>query len=314
MHKNTIRIFSTTLFQRRIIPLLLGLLVGSVAEANESSLPKLRFRMQLLSFDSCQAKLVNQGLDSFLKSIEKILPWLDGSARTNTLMLLTGEKLYLRNHPTVALGFSTMGDISYNFGKYCLGHADGTPLNAVLHFTLSATLAHLYGEKIAKDLMDLHEASAEHSFSADGKTVGPLSAMDVFNNYVGINFGTKFKGIPGERDPVEFFIEAGMKLYQAGKLRAVKPSSPDYGAQRCLIPKQKFQGPPLHPQIAKPDSDPRILEYYTNYEIPFTGTIADKNTLTEKDIAAVIDNADPSADPLFLKMQRYRASHDTCCE
>ncbi len=286
-----------------------GLLVPALA----FSAPKLQFQLQYFELDSCQISQANTGVEAFFKQIEKILPWIDeGSLIRQSSFMSTPERMYLSFNKSAALNMKVMNDSIKRILQYCNTHQDGTATNAIMHFAFSAVITVLSGEKAAKELVDLHEAGAIHNFKADKRTVDINSVMDIYNNYMGIEFGSRFRAIPEGRDPLEFFFEMGAKLYSEGKLKVAAPLP--YGSQVCLFPKHKFHGTPHLSHFSLPKDDKRIQEYYHVYEWSQSRTIPQSNVITEADIAAVVNNSDPSQDPLFLKMEQYRASLGTCCE
>ncbi len=203
-----------------------------------------------------------------------------------------------------------MRDIFETFSDYCYPNGDSTAINAILHFAMSASLTQQLGERLAKELLDLHEARPDNfENTANGKKLFPMSEMDVFNNYMGIEYGLRFKGTPEDRLPKEFFIELGAKLYAEGKLKAIAAPKSD---QYCLVPKSKFQGPPMKEHLIRLDYK-RIFEFYTLVKLAKAGSLPKKNLLTKEDIQSVVNYEEYSADPLYQKLQKYQVAVDYCC-
>ncbi len=272
--------------------------------------PKYQFHLQRFPLNNCQHLNASREMQVFLNWVVDLAPSLKEhtiNAEYNTSEL---EKLYLNNNPLAYAGADIMGDNLYTFTHYCHNYEDTTALNAILHFAMSATLAHTMGEKMAKDLVDLHELHPYNFVKSDGKKIINMSQMDIYNNYVGIEYGLKFPGIPEDRLPKEFFLELGAKLYAEGKLKAISNARSD---QYCLFPKSKFQGPPLPDQLRNLD-DKRIFDYYTLVEVEKKNSLQKKNELTEEDVRSVINNDDPSVDPLFHKLKKYQTAVDICCD
>jgi hypothetical protein len=272
--------------------------------------PKYQFHLQRFPMNPCQHLNASREMQDFLNWVVKVAPLLEQNTRNAVSYTSELEKLYLNNNPLAFAGVDIMRDILNTFTNYCHNYEDTTALNAILHFAMSATLAHTMGEKMAKELVDLHEALPYNFERSDGKKVIPMSQMDIYNNYVGIEYGLKFPGIPEGRLPKEFFLELGAKLYAEGKLKAISIA---YFDQYCLFPKSKFQGPPM-PDHLRNLNDKRIFDHYTLIEVEKKRSLQKKNELTEEDIRSVINNEDPSVDPLFHKLKKYQAAIDICCD
>ncbi len=278
---------------RSLFFVLLSLFLPKLSPAAE-----LVFRMPLVKFSSCEANLAKS---EFRKSVESIIQ-LGGFLKLPGLKYAdagsVAESLFYAHNLTAMAVAKNFIHVSDYVMTQCKNYSDQTPANAILHFVLSAYAAANVGPDLAKQIMDLHESGAEYSYDQNGKIL-PLSAMDVFNNYQGIEAGAKYYNQSSAPKPLEFFLQLALDAEKAGKLRSTLPS---YGYQFCAIKKD----PALDSEIST------ILEE-AKKDSRFTIQVLQNFPLTEEDIKNVIAIETEPDDILFRKLTAYKEALQ-CCE
>ncbi len=250
------------------------------------------FSTPRIELNQCQRDFAEKEIKNLAKSLGGITR-LFGADPFKSAKFSPPEKLFYANNLSVLPAAKAGRDVlHYLTHTHCRGYEDQSPLNAVNHFAVAATITTFTGDKAAKRMLDLYEASRLANY--DGELLKDVSIMDVYNNYAGIEAARDVHGTPDNRAVQLHYIELGLKMLAKGKLRTIRaPKQKQY----CLIPIDAHGSAPSKYMLDRP-TDKKVLQHYRYYE-------ADTFPLGEKDRAAVVKIGAAKEDPLYQEILSY---------